>query len=1081
MRRLVQSASYATLRDSAAQFVASLPDRPEFLVLAQSRGAADDFVRAACPGGLLGAHRMTLTGLGVDLAEIPLATAGLSKLGALGMEAMVTRVIHSLKASIPYFQPVADTPGLARAAAATIAELRLEGVRPEQVAETGPPGRDLARMAARFDADLAAASLADFALLLRHAIAVARQQKHRLLGLPVVILDLDLESALRREFAAAVIERSPAVFAACLAGDARNIAVLERLLGTPAAPAAPDDGNTLGRVRRSVFAAAAPPGELDARRGYFSAAGESLECVEIARRILKFVASPNGAAFDRMAILLHSPERYQAQVEEALRRAGVPAYYSRGVARPDPAGRAFLALLACAAEGCSATRFAEYLSLGQAPPPDRPPAAYAAPPPEDEMLARVHQGAETAAPPEPFVEPEEPEDEDSPVVAGALQSPAAWEKLLVDAAVIGGRDRWERRLRGLEEEFRVRLADLGPRDEGRRPHLLREIVRLKNLERFALPLVGLLAALPAQALWRDWIGRLGALAAAALRRPEAVLSLLGELQAMQEVGPVGLDEVVGVLRERLRFLRREPPLRRYGMVFVGGIEEARGRVFYIVFLPGLCEGLFPARAREDPILLDAGRQTLNAGLRLQDHRVAAERRRLHIACAAARRRLVFSYPRVDAVESRPRVPSFYALEIVRAAHGRLPGLRAFEETARGAAPTRRQLPPPPAPQAALHDADVDLAVLRRTFALDAADARAAGRYLLDANPHLARSLHAHARRARAAWSYADGLVDPDAATRAVLATQRLAARAYSPSALQHFAACPYRFLLHAIHKLHPREEMAALEQMDPLTRGALFHETQFRLLRQLQADHALPITPENAARAAEAAGRALDAVAAQYEEDLAPAIPRVWRAEIEYLRTDLRGWIRQVAADGRGWLPAYFEFAFGLPADAAHDPASTPAEAVLDNGVRLRGAIDLIEKHPARAALRITDHKTGKPPRDLPQYVAGGALLQPLAYAMAAETLFATPCESSRLSYCTARGGFQEIAFDITPRHRAFFQHAMSLIDGEIDRGFLPAAPQPDACALCDYLPVCGPGEERRTARKRRDSLDALQQLRNIP
>ena len=114
----------------------------------------------------------------------------------------------------------------------------------------------------------------------------------------------------------------------------------------------------------------------------------------------------------------------------------------------------------------------------------------------------------------------------------------------------------------------------------------------------------------------------------------------------------------------------------------------------VVFLPGLCEGLFPTRAREDPILLDVYRATLNAGLRVQDGRVADERRRLHMACAAARTRLVFSYPRVDAVESRPRVPSFYALEIVRAAHGTLPELRAFEEKARQGAPSRLDWPAP---------------------------------------------------------------------------------------------------------------------------------------------------------------------------------------------------------------------------------------------------------------------------------------------------------------------------------------------------------------------------------------------------
>jgi len=981
---------------------------------------------------------------------------------------MVARVIHKLKAeSIPYFQPVADTPGLARAVARTIAELRLEGVPPERVAATGLPGRDLARMAALYEEELANRSAADFALLLRHAIAAAREGKHRLLGRPLLLLDLDLDSSLRRELAEAVIDRAPEVLEARLEGG------LEPARGLSPA--------TLDRIRESLFKeSVSTPSEPDETLDYFSAAGESLECVEIARRILKSAA--NGVAFDRMAILLRSPERYQPLIEEALRRAGIPSYFSRGVARPDPAGRAFLALLACAGEGCSATRFAEYLSLGQAPPLDRPPAsADTAPlPPDDELLARFYERNEAAAP-EPEPDPEPAENEDAAVIGGTLQSPAAWEKLLVDAAVIGGRERWARRLRGLEAEFGIRLADLGQKEEGRRQHLLREIARLKNLERFALPLIDRLAALPRHGNWGDWIEHLGALAAAALRRPESVLSVLGELQAMAEVGPVGLDEVSGVLGDRLRFLRREPPLRRYGRVFVSGVDEARGRVFDIVFLPGLCERLFPSRAHEDPILLDDYRRKLNAGLRVQDNRVADERRRLHIACAAARTRLVFSYPRMDAVESRPRVPSFYALEIVRAAHGRLPELRTFEEHARQGAPSRLDWPAPSEPLEAIDDAEFDLAALGRSFMQDAPDARGAGRYLIEANAYLADSLRRYGRRNRTAWFPADGIVEPDAATRAVLATQRLAARSYSPSALQHYAACPYRFLLHAIHKLRPREEKVALEQMDPLTRGALFHQAQFRLFGELQSTQLLPMRPQNAARILDIADRVLDRVAAENEEKLAPAIPRVWRSEIEDLRIDLRGWIQQVAALDDGWMPAHFEFSFGIQADELRDPHSTNAEAVLDSGVRLRGAIDLIEKHPVRGTLRITDHKTGKPPQELPKYVGGGALLQPLAYAMAAETLLGASAEVSRLSYCTERGGYQEIRFDITPRHRAFFAHAMSLIDGEIDRGFLPAAPQSGACGMCDYLPVCGPNEERRTARKQREPLEALQDLRNIP
>ena len=85
------------------------------------------------------------------------------------------------------------------------------------------------------------------------------------------------------------------------------------------------------------------------------------------------------------------------------------AHAARG--GPTSAGRSFLALLHCAEERLSAIRFAEYLSLGQMP------------------------------------EDEEP------------RTPAVWERLLVDAAVIGGPDRWETRLDGLREEFHRRYRE----------------------------------------------------------------------------------------------------------------------------------------------------------------------------------------------------------------------------------------------------------------------------------------------------------------------------------------------------------------------------------------------------------------------------------------------------------------------------------------------------------------------------------------------------------------------------------------------------------------------------------------------
>src|SRR5258708_4684027 len=75
-----------------------------------------------------------------------------------------------------------------------------------------------------------------------------------------------------------------------------------------------------------------------------------------------------GVAFGEVAVFLRSPRHYLGLLEHACARGDVPVYFDHGTSRPDPAGRAFVALLSCAVDGLSAKRFDEYLSLGQVPP-----------------------------------------------------------------------------------------------------------------------------------------------------------------------------------------------------------------------------------------------------------------------------------------------------------------------------------------------------------------------------------------------------------------------------------------------------------------------------------------------------------------------------------------------------------------------------------------------------------------------------------------------------------------------------------------------------------------------------------------
>src|SRR5262249_31789810 len=185
---------------------------------------------------------------------------------------------------------------------------------------------------------------------------------------------------------------------------------------------------------------------MDSTVEFLSATDENRECVEIARSIL--AAAKSGVPFDRMAVLLRNPVLYQPLLEDAFRRAGIKAHFSHGTQRSNPGGRVLLALLACASEKLSASRFSEYLSLGQIP---HTPQSLSWVPPQGELFAGIispeAESAEMADEDDSNLEGETngPAPE-APIVAGTLRSPRYWERLLVDAAVIGGYDRWFRRL-----------------------------------------------------------------------------------------------------------------------------------------------------------------------------------------------------------------------------------------------------------------------------------------------------------------------------------------------------------------------------------------------------------------------------------------------------------------------------------------------------------------------------------------------------------------------------------------------------------------------------------------------------------
>jgi CRISPR/Cas system-associated exonuclease Cas4 (RecB family) len=1059
------------------------------LIVAASRGAADDLARSMARrhGATFGLTRFSLTELAARAAASRLARARRAASTDVGGQAMAARAAFDALAAgeLTYFDPVAFMPGFPRALARTLHELRLAGVAAGRLAHAGEGAADVARLLARVEEQLAQAGAEDRAALFRLGAEAVAAGDVRWSGLPLVLLDLTADSRAELLFLDALVRRAPDVLATIPDGDDRARDGFVAMGGTVEhADDAAAAGSDLAHLRRYLFTPARPPRrERTGDVRLFSAPGEGREALEIVRLALDEAA--RGVRFDEMAVFLRAPQQYIGLLEHASARAGVPMYFDRGTRRPDPAGRAFLALLGCAVDGLSARRFDEYLSLGQVPQFSGRERAGDAIRPRDDMMFELTPDVDDGESPPGLSRGAPIDSDDEAIVEGTLRAPWKWEELIVESAVVGGRTRsegkarWRRRLDGLAGEYRIRLEAMEREEpeDPRIPRVRRDLRNLSHLRGFALPIVDTLADWPDRARWSEWLDAFDALAMRSLRQPGRVRQVLADLRPMGSVGPVTLEEARDVLKDWLNTLDRDPPARRYGRIFVGTPHQARGRLFKVVFVPGLAERIVPQRPHEDPLLLDEVRARLDANLINQEARGSAERLLLRIAIGAASDRVYLSYPRMDVGETRARVPSFYALDVMRAMTGRVPDYRVLAAEAAEEAGATLGWPAPVDPDRAVDDLEHDLAVLKPLLeSRDPAAVKGRAHYMLGLNEALRRSVVSRWARGRSAWSSSDGLVRVTPETASSIRARRLGSRPYSLSALQRFAVCPYQFLLASIHRLETWEEPEPLVRLDPLTRGSIFHRIQADCYRLLEERHALPLTAGALPESVRLLDEVVDRVGREYAERLAPAIERVWDDEIADLRRDLGIWMQKLAED-REWVPELFEFSFGL-SDEGRDPRSVKEPVLVDGRFLLRGAVDVIEHHHALNVLRITDHKTGRN-RSTPELiVGGGATLQPVLYGLAVEQALQKKVIEGRLFYATTVGGFVDHRIPLNDYTRGQGLQVLTIIDRAIEQGFLPAAPQKDACRWCDYRPVCGPREEERSARKSPDRLADVKALR---
>ncbi|HEV8309354.1 MAG TPA: PD-(D/E)XK nuclease family protein [Methylomirabilota bacterium] len=995
---------------------------------------------AARAGGAVNLHVLTFTDLADRVDEVaPLAARRLPPVG----DALVLR--QALREAVPddgYFGAVRDARRFPAALAATCAELRTAGVGPGDLehaaAVAASPAsaaklRELARIVRHADAALAGAGFA-------HPTDAIWIAARRAAATPVLAACAALTvygftdwNAAERALLSAVAARVPtACFVPLEPGP--PFEPVESLVAWLAATGfrmeagvSPRPSGLRSWVAR-LFHEPAPPASGPVALEVVAAPGEEREVREIARRLL--AAAAEGLPFEAMGLFVRHPDAYRSAIRDVFGAAGIP--YTWGVAPPlgdTRAGRSLRLLLAVRQEDFARSAVVEFLATA------------------DLREARDGHGAE----------------------------PAEWDRLSREAHIVGGRADWRRGLAWLAhraaEASGAEPAGGEDDEDGRRHRRVPAAPTVQTLGRIVGTLLESIAPLPDTAPAATFArGLLRAFLRLCRGDPEAepIVGLLASFETLAPLAtPLTLEEFAELLEAALA-VPAEPGLEtRQGKVFVGELHQALGLPFQWVVIPGLVEQGFPASPRTDPILLDEERRLLEAqipggrpGLTLAARRPAEERLAFRLAAAAAQARLVLTYPRIDPLSGRPRVPSFFLLRVAEATTG-LP--YDFSRLEREFAPhVRVPLVPSPSGAVAAPLDPREWLLAQATRARAAGDAgRAACLALLPRAARGRAALEARERDPRvSAW---DGLLPPGLS--AVLAGHhRLTDAAVAATPLETYATCPFRYYLAHVLGLAPPVEPERVLALTPLDRGRLLHAVLARAYAAFREAGLLPLVPECLPAARPLLETAFAEVEARFG---ATGLAPFWKGERARLLADVLAALDQEAREGAAgdpWVPTDFEVSFG----AGEGGAMVQHTLASGRTLAFRGRLDRLDLSPDGTRARVIDYKAGRHRGRAGARLCGGTALQLPVYRLAAEALCRARGRDARVEeaqyyFLTRRGERRRLRFtdaDWTARRADFEQALEGVLDG-IAAGRFFQNPSPDTCRTCDYQIACGPERER--------------------
>ncbi|MFO0877063.1 MAG: PD-(D/E)XK nuclease family protein [Gemmataceae bacterium] len=498
-----------------------------------------------------------------------------------------------------------------------------------------------------------------------------------------------------------------------------------------------------------------------------------------------------------------------------------------------------------------------------------------------------------------------------------------------------------------------------------------------------------------------------------------------------------------------------------GHVAVLTPEQARHRTTQVRFVLGMGEKSYPAPPQES--FLQGLISPDHARIEAAEHE-AREKALFHDVLVQATEQLVLCYPAVDERGQELLAGSYlqmaltcFAEHAVPVEARSMPLDRYFLEVPQGATEYRVQV--------------------GASWPAAAGSLSSRQREQLDAMASLAR-----ARFHEKHFTRFDGLIQEADLVRRV-ADQFSARKVISPTALEDYITCPFRFFLRHVLRLQPLEDPR--EEVEVTRRGMAFHRALARLHRQLR---------ERGTHApSEQVGEEfLHQLQLVIEEDVnrtsGLAGKELWRLEGQRCLRDGRRYRSQWTKFLEPWTqlgiqpqPSHFEVDFGLPGS---DSSGNLPLVLCHEGieVRLGGRIDRVDvaEWNDEMVFWVIDYKTGRASNYVSSELAAFHKLQLTLYALAvAEVLYqGRKARPLGLFYWMVSDGGPKLA--LPPRNKAAWLEQREIweavrqqliswvatIARRIRQGQFPLAPRTEDCTrTCAYGPICRISQARTTGK----------------